>query len=190
MEHLVIKKASQDPDLARRLEYIETQICELQAQSESTRHSARASLQELSSFDAFNARFRAFEQTLATSRVYKRVEHRSEVMSFSTSIPRHSVLSSLTKCSLGDVSVLSVVALPVCIPKLSPNQSPNLDLFPSEANQDERKRRSFTGRLTWRGSRSSAGSTASTASPVYPSMAWLYDPKMTPPESIEERSIP
>ncbi|KAI1119803.1 hypothetical protein F5Y10DRAFT_259589 [Nemania abortiva] len=54
-----------------------------------------------------------FENDLKTSRVYRRAQRDSMDFSFRTSITRQHAWSMLSACSLADVSVLSVIALPL-----------------------------------------------------------------------------
>lgn len=152
------------------------QLRDLQSQNGSTRASVRASLKDTPSFEAFNLQLRAFEQILLASRVYQRVEDRSEIMSFSSSIPRYSVLSYLSKCSLGNISILSVVALPVCIPELSLNPMTPLRIVRDGPNREKRNK-------TWDQQSTRGPFKRTTESGAYPPVAWLYDPADTPTTS-------
>jgi GTPase KRas len=63
---------------------------------------------------------REFEITLEESRVYKRIRSSYNCdLSFTTSIPRTHAWSQLTGLSLNDVSVMSVIALPVSIDEIN-----------------------------------------------------------------------
>ena len=100
------------------MEAVETRLRQLQQHDETvTLKSTGADEHDLP--PAFLIEPREFEQILYASWVYRRTEHRSEMMSFNTSIARESAWSLLSECSLGDISILSVVALPVYISELS-----------------------------------------------------------------------
>lgn len=110
-------KLSENRDLERRIESVELQIRQLQQHTAESCECNPAHETDIP--PTFLLRPREFEKTLYASRVYKRAEHRLETMSFTTSVARESAWSSLSKCSLGDISILSVVALPVYVSELS-----------------------------------------------------------------------
>lgn len=61
---------------------------------------------------------REFEQSLLASWVYRRNQHRDEDMSLRGSVCRMSCWSALSDLSMADISVLSVLALPISIDEL------------------------------------------------------------------------
>lgn len=60
-----------------------------------------------------------YEEMLHASWVYRRNEHREETMSFTSSVDRGYAWSELSKLSLGNISIIAVIALPVSISELS-----------------------------------------------------------------------
>ena len=135
----VMDKLSKDASLEQRLELVETQL----------RMQANASLLESASIrdtdnddgDSDTATIRQgqqstdpvfyatnpcdsialhdFEQHLMSSWVYKRSEHREEDMSFRSSVVRLSAWSVLSELSLANISMLSVICLPIQLQELS-----------------------------------------------------------------------
>ena len=61
---------------------------------------------------SFDAR-RSFEVTLSSSWVYRRTQHLLEDMSLLGSLDRETAWSALSDWSLADISILSVIALPI-----------------------------------------------------------------------------
>jgi hypothetical protein len=111
MHHLLHQRLSQNNDLERRMDTVEARINELQQERASI--SLYAEVQDTSEPSAFRPAQHEFEKDLNASWVYRRTAHRCETMSFTTSLARESMWSALSRCSLGDVSILSVVALPI-----------------------------------------------------------------------------
>lgn len=116
LDRLVGERMSQDKEIEERMQAVERKLLQLQ---HTTKSSESFPAQVARSLKSFVLQPREFEKTLIASRVYRRVEHRSEIMSFTSSVARASALSALSKFSLGNISVLSVVALPVCMSELS-----------------------------------------------------------------------
>lgn len=103
----------------------------------------------------------AFEQLLASSWVYRRNEHRDEDMSFRSSVLRPSASSVLSELSLANISIVSVIALPVEIhelfnshwysdvgtsePAVQPIELPNVDDSLNEADYHTFRKHRYAG---------------------------------------------
>lgn len=65
---------------------------------------------------------RDFEESLMLSWVYRRTQHREDDVSMRSSVCRQSAWSALSDLSLADLSVLSVIALPIAVEELYSSQ--------------------------------------------------------------------
>ena len=103
--------------LERRMETMELQMRQVQRELETA---AITRLPEhVSRLPTFQLKPREFEDILEQSGPYRRNADREEMMSFSTSVPRASILSQFTDISMADVSILSFIALPLYASELN-----------------------------------------------------------------------
>jgi hypothetical protein len=130
LDGLIDAKISREEDLERRMQSMELQLRKVQGSTANDSDDTATirgeppilDTEQLDSEQSMPLKFvfepREFQSTLHESRVYRRNELGSERFSFSTSIARESAWSALSEFSLSDISVLSVVALPVYVSEL------------------------------------------------------------------------
>ena len=131
----VTQKLAEDRDLERRLELVENRLLHGVHSSVFDNNSIRSGTYSSdtltvlpdSRFDAplslastphMSVAGREFEDLLKASWVYRRTQEREENMSFRSSVCRQSAWSVLSDLSLADLSVLSVIALPISAEEL------------------------------------------------------------------------
>jgi hypothetical protein len=132
LHDLFRQRLAEDDDLERRLRIVEDRMKLLATDTSSSKaptsgadddtiipihgHRSTLALRSISSLGRLTTR--SFETSLASSWVYRRVQHREEDMSFNSSTVRRSAWSALSDMSLADFSVLSFVGLPVMVSEL------------------------------------------------------------------------
>jgi len=114
-----MQKLADNQDLERRLGLVEAQLQQNTLGDSTTIRSDRSDGSDLTVrpigkgiLDAYPIQHE-FEQTLYASWVYRRNQNRRESMSIRSSVIRESAWSALSELSLAQISIISVIALPV-----------------------------------------------------------------------------
>lgn len=140
-----MQKLADNRDLERRLELVEAQLqqnIDGDATSISSSHSAKSdsTVRPVKSLLGAYPIHHEFEETLYASWVYRRNRTVRESMSFHSSVIRQSTWSMLSELSLGQISVISVIALPVQRSELS-----NAQWYGPNINKEEGYRENVSG---------------------------------------------
>ncbi|KXT02540.1 hypothetical protein AC579_422 [Pseudocercospora musae] len=121
------KLLRENADLKRRMDAFQNQLEQMTKQLSSSAASIRpdsgssstSSLATDTDDESMHSAASSFEETLNSSWVYRRNEHRSEVMSIDTSLQRDYAWSEMSELTLANKSALSVLALPITISELA-----------------------------------------------------------------------
>ncbi|KAF7191165.1 hypothetical protein HII31_07525 [Pseudocercospora fuligena] len=121
------KLLRENADLKRRMDAFQSQLDQMSKQITSSAasicldsgSSSSSSLAGDTDDESVHSAASSFEETLNSSWVYRRNEHRSEVMSIDTSLQRDYAWSEMSELTLANKSALSVLALPIDISELA-----------------------------------------------------------------------